>query len=88
MERLKFRKNVFTIAFFYAETILSSFVSAYKKSYGLNHVLIRLKKSGKNPETIKIFWVLLLWISPSLMAVFLMIFLLQNFMHLVYQRMQ
>ena len=27
---------------FYAETILSSFVSAYKKSYCSNHVLLRL----------------------------------------------
>ena len=43
-----------------AETILSNFLPAYKKSYSLNHALLSLIKTGKNPETIKILWVLFL----------------------------
>ena len=31
----------------YAETILSNFISAYKKSYGLNHALLRLIENWK-----------------------------------------
>ena len=31
----------------YAETILSNFISAYKKSYSLNHVLLRLIENWK-----------------------------------------
>ena len=71
-----------------AETILSNFTLAYRKSFSLNHVLLRLIENRKNPWTIKILWLLLLWISPRLLTVFLMIYLLHNFMHMVYQRMQ
>ena len=55
------------------KTILSNFISAYKKSYTSNHVLY---KTGKNPETLNILCVLFLWISPRLLAMFLMIYLL------------
>ena len=88
MECLKVMKNVFTINSLssYAETILSNFISAYQKSYSSNNVLCKTYRN-KNPETIKTLWVLYLWISPRLLTVFFMIYLLQNFMHMVYQRM-
>ena len=72
----------------YAETILSNFISAYKRSYSSNHVLLRLTENWKKSRDNKNFMVLFLWISRRLLTVFLMIYFLQNFMHMVYQRMQ
>ena len=40
---------------FYAETILSNFISAYKKSYSSNHVLLRLIKNWKKSRDNKSF---------------------------------
>ena len=34
----------------YAETILSNFISAYKKSYSSNHVLLRLTEIWKKSQ--------------------------------------
>ena len=36
----------------YVDSFLSKFISAYRKSYSSNHVLIRLIESWKNPEII------------------------------------
>ena len=47
-----------------------------------------LQKTRKNTETIKTMWVLFFRISPRLSTVSLMIYFLQNFMHMVYQRTQ
>ena len=57
----------------YAETILSNFISAYKKSYGSNHVLLRLTKNCKKSRDNKNFVGTVLWISPKLLTVLLMI---------------
>ena len=57
----------------YAETILLNFVSAYKKSYGSNHVLLRLTKNCKKSRDNKNFVGTVLWISPKLLTVLLMI---------------
>ena len=78
----------------YAKTILSNSISAPKKSYSSKKNIENWKKSQdlqkivKNHEIIKILLVLFSWISPKLLTVFLMIYLLQNFEHTVYQRMQ
>ena len=69
---------------YYAETILSNFISAYKKSNSSNHVLLRIIENWKKYEIVKILFVLFLWISPRLLTVFFMIYLLQNLMHMVY----
>ena len=45
-----------------------------------------LYKTGKNPLRINILWVTFLWMSPRLLTVFLMIYLLQNFINMVYQK--
>ena len=67
----------------YTETILSNFILAYKKSYSSNHVLSRpienWKKSRDNKNLVTL---------PKILTVFLMIYLLENFMHMVYQSMQ
>ena len=42
-----FEKCVHNSLSCYAETILSNFISAYKKSYGSNHVLLRLTENCK-----------------------------------------
>ena len=57
----------------YAETTLSNFISAYKKSYGSNHVLLRLTKNCKKSRDNKNFVGTVLWISPKLLTVLLMI---------------
>ena len=76
-------KDVFTIAF------LLMLKQYYQVSFQLikNAVTqimsyLNLWKTGKNPKTTKILWVLFLWVSPRLLTVFLMIYLLQNFMHI------
>ena len=47
MEFLKFMKDVFSRLFHCAETILSNFISANKKSYSSNHFLLRLIENWK-----------------------------------------
>ena len=76
-------KDVFTIAF------LLMLKQYYQVSFQLikNAVTqimsyLNLWKTGKSPKTTKILWVLFLWVSPRLLTVFLMIYLLQNFMHI------
>ena len=83
MESLKCMKDVFTIAF------LLMLKQYYQVSFQLikNAVTqimsyLNLWKTGKSPKTTKILWVLFLWVSPRLLTVFLMIYLLQNFMHI------
>ena len=83
MECLKCMKDVFTIAF------LLMLKQYYQVSFQLikNAVTqimsyLNLWKTGKSPKTTKILWVLFLWVSPRLLTVFLMIYLLQNFMHI------
>ena len=49
----------------YTEKILSNLISAYKNSYSSNQVLLRLRKTGKNPETLKILWLLVLSICKA-----------------------
>ena len=39
----------------YAETIFSNFISAYKKSYSSNHVLLRLTENWKKSQDNKSF---------------------------------
>ena len=39
----------------YAETILSNFISAYKKFYSLHHVILRLKENWKKSRDNKNF---------------------------------
>ena len=50
---------------YYTEKILSNLISAYKKSYSSNQVLLRLRKTGKNPETLKILRLLFLSIYKA-----------------------
>ena len=73
----------------HAETILINFISAYKKSYSSNHVLLRLIENCKKSRDNKNFvgTVLLNLSKPFDCIPFLMIYLLQNFMHMAYQRM-
>ena len=45
----------------YAETILSNLISAYRKSYSSNHILLRLIENWKKiPRQLKTSWVLFL----------------------------
>ena len=71
----------------YAEKMLSNFISPYRNSYSSNHVLLRLIEYWKKFLDKKIFWVLFLWISPRLLTVFFMTYLLQNCIFMGYQRM-
>ena len=82
MEYLKCMKDTFDSLSSYAETKLSSFISAYKKSCNSNHVLFKLIENWENPKKTKILRMLFLWVSPRLLTVFLMIYLLRNFMHI------
>ena len=87
MECLKFMKDVFITAFFLMlKKILSNFISAYEKSYSSNHVLLRLIKKWTKSRDNKNFVGTVLMVSPRLLIVFLMIYLLQNLMHMVYHR--
>ena len=77
---LKYMEDVFTIAFrLILETrlIKLNFTSAYKKSYSSNHVLLRLIENWKKSRDNKNFWMLFFWISPRLLTVLLMIYLLK-----------
>ena len=47
---------------------------------------LRLIENWEKSVTIRILLVLFFWISPRLLTVFLIIYLLKNFMHMVYQR--
>ena len=47
-----------------------------------------LKKTVKNPWTIRILRILFLWISLRFLIIFLLIYLFQNFMHIIYQSMR
>ena len=67
-----FEKCVHNSLSCYAETILSNFISAYKKSYGSNHVLLRLTENCKKSWD-KNFVGTVLWISLNLLTVLLMI---------------
>ena len=62
----------------YAEYILSNFISAYRKSYSYNHVLLRLTDNCKMSLD-KTLLELVSWIFQRLLTVFLMIYLLQTF---------
>lgn len=68
----RFIRNSFSS---YAENILSNFILANRKSHSSKHVLLRLiencKKSLDNKNLVR--------------TVFLIIYLLQNFKHVVYQ---
>ena len=56
MECLKFIEDVFTIAFFLMlKQYYLNFISAYKKSYSSNHVLLRLTENWKKSRDNKNF---------------------------------
>ena len=63
----------------YAETILSNFVSAYRKSYSSNHVLLRLIENWKKSLDNKILWVLFLRIFINDLFLFIKDVELSNF---------
>ena len=68
----------------YSQTILSNFISAYKKPYSSNHVLSRLTENWKKSRNNKNF---LSNVLMDLSKAFDCILLLQNVMYMVYQRM-
>ena len=72
MECLKFLKDVF--------------IPTYKKPYSSNHVLLRLIENWKKSRDNKHFVGTVLMDLSKVLTVFLMIHLLQNFMHMVFQR--
>ena len=56
MECLEFIEDVFTIAFFLMlKQYYLNFISAYKKSYSSNHVLLRLTENWKKSRDNKNF---------------------------------
>ena len=64
----------------FPETILSNFISAYKKSYSSNHVLLRLIENQKRSRDNKSF------VGTVLMDPYgSLVYLLQNFMHMVHR---
>ena len=70
----------------HAETILINFISAYKKSYSSNHVLLRLLENCKKcRDNTNFVGIVLLDLSKAFDCIpFLMIYLLQNFMHYIH----
>ena len=88
MEFLKFMKDVFSRLFHYAETILPNFISANKKSYSSNHFLLRLIENWKKSQDIKNFVGTVLMDLCKTFDCIPHDYLLQNFLHMFYQRMK
>ena len=72
----------------FTDKIFSQFVSAYRKSFSSNHVLLNLSKNGRNLYMTKILLELYLWTCIKRLTAFPMIYLLQNFMLMVFLWMQ